>query len=199
MSLRSQKGFQPYRGPSWISDRKAQDGVGNESIDSGMWNVFYLELHNMKFDYNCDKVPFTMEMIDKYIPNNYHHAFFSALTSKSHIMKHYGPTNKKLRFHLPLMGVNNSRMRVDKETRQQEAGKAYVFDDSFEHEAWHDGDETRLILIVDFWHPDLTESELKLLKVIQNAKFKAEHAISELDESGDNFYSIIETAKDLIK
>jgi aspartate beta-hydroxylase len=53
-----------------------------------------------------------MEFIHKYIPNNYHHAFFSALTTKSHIMKHYGPTNKKLRFHLPLMGVNGSRMRV---------------------------------------------------------------------------------------
>jgi len=53
-----------------------------------------------------------MELINKYIPNNYHHALFSALTSKSHIMKHYGPTNKKLRFHLPLMGVKNSRMRV---------------------------------------------------------------------------------------
>ncbi len=52
MSLRNQKGFQPYRGPSWISNRKAEDGVGNESIDRGQWNVFYLELHNMKFDYN---------------------------------------------------------------------------------------------------------------------------------------------------
>ena len=51
--------------------------------------------------------PFTMKMINRYIPNDYHHAFLSALTSKSHIMKHYGPTNKKLRFHLPLMGVKH--------------------------------------------------------------------------------------------
>jgi aspartate beta-hydroxylase len=93
--------------------------VGNESIDSGQWNVFYLELHNMKFDYNCEKVPIIMEMIDKYIPNNYHHAFISALTKDSHIMKHYGPTNKKLRFHLPLAGVSESSMRVGTETRKQ--------------------------------------------------------------------------------
>ena len=112
MALRKEKGFQPYRGPSWISNRKAKDGVGNESIDSGQWNVFYLELHNMKFDKNCEKVPKTMEMIQKYIPNPYHHAFFSALTTNSHIMAHYGPTNKKLRFHLPLIGVKGSRMRV---------------------------------------------------------------------------------------
>ena len=82
-------------------------------------------------------------------------------------------------------------MRVSNETRQQEEGKAYVFDDSFEHEAWHDGQETRLILIVDFWHPDLTAPELKFLKLLQNALFKAEAAYSEIDPDKDNFYSII--------
>ena len=112
----------------------------------------------MKFDVNCEKVPKTIELLNAYLPNNYHHCFFSALTTKSHIMKHHGPTNKKLRFHLPLMGVEGSRLRVGSEVRQQVEGKAYVFDDSFEHEAWHDGNETRLILIADFWHPDLTPS-----------------------------------------
>lgn len=29
LALREQKGFQPYRGPSWISEIKAKDGVGN--------------------------------------------------------------------------------------------------------------------------------------------------------------------------
>jgi aspartate beta-hydroxylase len=132
----------------------------------------------MKFDYNCEKVPFIMEMINTHIPNNYHHAFISALTTNSHIMKHYGPTNKKLRFHLPLSGVKNSRMRVGDYIREQEEGKAYVFDDSFEHEAWHEGNETRIILIVDFWHPDLSKEEIKLLTVLQNARFRAEATIS---------------------
>ena len=30
-----------------------------------------------------------------------------------------------------------------------------VFDDSFEHEVWHDGRDPRVVLIMDFWHPDL--------------------------------------------
>lgn len=64
-------------------------------------------------------------------------------------------------------------MRVGEETRAQQQGKAYVFDDSFEHEAWHDGDETRLILIIDFWHPDFSDVEIKFMKVLQNALFKA--------------------------
>jgi aspartate beta-hydroxylase len=60
-----------------------------------------------------------MSLIQQHIPNNYHHAFLSALVTNSHIMPHYGPTNKKLRFHLPLMGVSGSRMRVGDEIRQQ--------------------------------------------------------------------------------
>lgn len=38
-----------------------------------------------------------------------------------------------------------------------------VFDDSFEHEVWHNGTEYRLILIIDVWHPDLTAHEKKTL------------------------------------
>ena len=27
------------------------------------------------------------------------------------------------------------------------------------HEAWHEGSETRIVLIVDIWHPDLSDAE----------------------------------------
>lgn len=71
------------------------------------------------------------------------HAFFSALQPGTHVIAHTGPTNKKLRCHLPLTGVKGSRLRVGGDTREQAEGTCYVFDDSFEHEAWHDGDSTR--------------------------------------------------------
>lgn len=53
-----------------------------------------------------------------------------------------GPTNKKLRVHLPILapGKGLSRLRVGSETREAVAGRALVFDDSFEHEAWNDSD-----------------------------------------------------------
>lgn len=53
-----------------------------------------------------------------------------------------GPTNKKLRVHLPLLAPSGglSRLRVGFETREAVAGHALVFDDSFEHEAWNDND-----------------------------------------------------------
>lgn len=41
-----------------------------------------------------------------------------------------------------------------------------IFDDSFEHEVWHNGTALRLILIIDVWHPDLTNDEKKSLPPI---------------------------------
>ena len=38
-------------------------------------------------------------------------------------------------------------------------GKALMFDDSIEHEAWNGSDQPRIILIFDIWNPHLTPAE----------------------------------------
>ena len=38
-----------------------------------------------------------------------------------------------------------------------------MFDDSLEHEVVHEGNESRVILLMDFWHPDVTEEQKKSL------------------------------------
>jgi len=63
---------------------------------------------------------------------------FSALAPGTHIRKHNGPTNKKLRVHLPLVVPDGCRLRVGDTTVAVEAGVPLCFDDSFEHEAWND-------------------------------------------------------------
>lgn len=56
--------------------------------------------------------------------------------------------------------------------RTWKEGKLFVFDDSFEHEVWHNGTTTRLVLIVDVWHPELTEDEKRSMPAIwQGNKF----------------------------
>ena len=41
-----------------------------------------------------------------------------------------------------------------------------IIDDSFEHEVWHEGTESRMVLIIDLWHPDLQEEEKKSLSIL---------------------------------
>jgi len=199
MSLRNSTGFQPYRGPSWAGKIKSEDEIGSKSNDNGDWNVFYLFLHNMKFEENWEKAPKTVEIIRKIVPRQYCHAFFSALTPGAHVLDHNGPTNRKLRLHLPLVGVEGSKMRVGDETRYPKEGEWIIFDDSFNHEAWHEGDTTRIILILDLWHPDLSDPEVKFFSLLQKSKLKGEKYYSEKMENEDNLFSIVEKTKGLIK
>lgn len=48
----------------------------------------------------------------------------------------------------------------------------FIFDDSFNHESWHEGEKTRINLILDFWHPDLSDGEVKFFKMIQQSRLK---------------------------
>jgi aspartate beta-hydroxylase len=43
-----------------------------------------------------------------------------------------------------------------------EEGKVIVFDDSFEHEAANEHcNHPRVVLVIDFWHPDLSDEEVR--------------------------------------
>jgi aspartyl/asparaginyl beta-hydroxylase (cupin superfamily) len=50
--------------------------------------------------------------------------------------------------------------------RAWEKGKAWVFDDTIEHEAWNDSDQVRIILIFDIWNPLLTAAERDLVSAL---------------------------------
>jgi len=50
-------------------------------------------------------------------------------------------------------------MRVADQMHTWEEGKCIVFDDSFEHELWHNGTTSRVILVLDVWHPDLNDAQ----------------------------------------
>mmetsp|Transcript_20762 Transcript_20762/g.37798 ORF Transcript_20762/g.37798 Transcript_20762/m.37798 type:complete len:351 (-) Transcript_20762:7-1059(-) len=196
-------GFQPYRDPvqPGAEARAAKDGLGAEGVDRGMWNVLYLLLNHKTFDENCARFPRTLEAINKVFPRSYSHAFFSALTPGSHILKHKGPSNRMLRVWLPLCGLEGFRLRVADKFVEPRAGEAFAWDHSFEHEAWHDGPDTRVVLIVDIWHPDLSDAEVFFLRTLQNCRLRAGRLMTEAVERNPEdvtYFDIVEKAKHLL-
>ena len=91
-------------------------------------------------------------------------ALFSALAPHTPIPPHSGSTNTRLLVHLPLVIPGPAGFRVGNETREWKIGEAWAFDDSIEHEAWNDADETRVIMIFDTWNPLLSEPEKELVR-----------------------------------
>ncbi|KAK9505820.1 hypothetical protein O3M35_009795 [Rhynocoris fuscipes] len=138
--------------------------------DVGDWKQFELFARGVKYASNCNKAPITCSIIESFPPARSckrGQTKFSIMEGGTHVWPHCGPTNCRLRAHLGLVIPNeNIAIRVADETRKWAEGKVFVFDDSFEHEVWHNGTKPRLVLIVDVWHPELTLQEIRSLSAI---------------------------------
>ena len=89
------------------------------------------------------------------------YSFFSSLKARAAIAPHFGPTNARLRVHVPLRvpAAPGAALVVAGEARPWAVGTPLVFDDAFEHAAKNDTDEERVVLVFDIWHPELGADE----------------------------------------
>jgi tetratricopeptide (TPR) repeat protein len=136
------------------------------------WSVFFLWENAQRNERNCARCPRTAALTEQ-IPMMDLAGFaptvmFSILAPHTHIPPHSSVTNARLVVHLPLIAPDNCRFRVGNETRDWKYGKAWVFDDTIEHEAWNDSDEVRVILMIDLWNPHLTPAERDLVTGLLN-------------------------------
>ena len=141
---------------------------------SPRWNSYFLWKDGVKDEAHCARCPNTSALLDA-LPLLRQSGFgptamFSVLAPRTHIPPHNGSTNTRCLVHLPLILPGPSRFRVGNETRDWKMGEAWVFDDTIEHEAWNDADQTRVILILDVWNPYLTEAERELVSAMMAAK-----------------------------
>ncbi|GLV43167.1 Aspartyl beta-hydroxylase [Carabus blaptoides fortunei] len=137
--------------------------------DTGKWAQFELFTRGFKLLNNCKKCPETCKIIESF-PDardcKRGQVKFSVMHPGTHVWPHCGPTNSRLRAHLGLIIPSDTCIRVAEEIRYWKEGEVILFDDSFEHEVWHNGSDIRLILIIDVWHPELTDSEKRSLPPI---------------------------------
>jgi beta-hydroxylase len=120
----------------------------------GTWRTFFLYAYGIQVDENCQRCPVTTRVVNR-IPRMLT-AFFSILEPGMHIPPHRGPYGGLLRYHLALRvpePVTTCRIRVDDRVATWEEGKSLVFDDTYEHEAWNESPESRVVLFVDFERP----------------------------------------------
>jgi aspartyl/asparaginyl beta-hydroxylase (cupin superfamily) len=94
---------------------------------------------------------------------------FSMLAPRTHIPPHTGVANTRLVCHLPLIVPPDCGFRCGATSCEWHIGKAFVFDDTIEHEAWNDSDELRVVLIVDLWPPALDEVDREMVSTIIGA------------------------------
>lgn len=132
----------------------------NHSLD---WSAFHFFHYGQRYADNCARCPETLDALaalpQPVVSERMPAAMFSVLKPRTRIPPHTGVANVRLVVHLPLVVPPGCGFRVGNVTREWRVGEAFVFDDTIEHEAWNDSDETRVVLIADVWHPDLSVQE----------------------------------------
>lgn len=138
-----------------------------ELNDSTRWSTFFLLRNGVRIDEHLARCPKTASLLDAAplctIPKHAPTAFFSVLAPKTRIPAHTGVTNSRFIVHLPLIVPPGCTYRVGAETREWREGSAWVFDDTFEHEAWNGSDQPRVVLIFDVWNTFLSAAERDLV------------------------------------
>lgn len=134
---------------------------------TGKWNVLFLNERGRRNEEVCTRCPVTSRVIGNHraLSTLAGLCYVSRLAPGTHVTAHHGPTNLRLRCHLGIrVPAGNCGIRVDGQTRQWTEGKCLVFDDFLLHEAWNHAATDRIVLIVDLWHPGLTDEEISLLQ-----------------------------------
>ncbi len=127
--------------------------VATISKDRG-WKTYLLTAYGIKSEQNIRQCPQTWRAV-KQIPG-LKAAMFSIFEPGKHLPAHRGPYNGVLRFHLGLIVPEPKEkiaIRVGNQVCHWEEGKALIFDDAYEHEAWNFSDHVRVVLFVDFVKP----------------------------------------------
>jgi len=118
--------------------------------------------------------PGTIKLLEKMpVCKNFGFVAFSKMSPRTHIKAHTGSSNVRLRYHLgidiPEPGF--VKIRVGNEKRPWIQDKVIIFDDSFEHEAFHKGTKDRVVLIIDLWHPRLSKNDIAILSSVEFKNF----------------------------
>jgi aspartate beta-hydroxylase len=127
------------------------------------WDAFFFYRHGERYDDHCARCPRTSALLESLplvrIRDHAPETLFSVLRPGTRILPHRGVTNTRLVTHLPLIVPPQCALRVGGQTHAWEEGRCVTFDDTFEHDAWNHSAQTRVVLILDSWNPDLTEVE----------------------------------------
>jgi len=132
-------------------------------LDNPAWSACYLWKNGQRVEANMARCPRTLEALADvpivHIPGRSPSVLFSLLRPDTRIPPHHGYVNTRYIVHLPLIVPPGCAFRVGNETREWVEGKAWLFDDTIEHEAWNTSGLTRVILLFEVWRPEFTATE----------------------------------------
>lgn len=127
--------------------------------DGRDWRMFILKAYGVEQPRNMAACPQLAALVRE-MPEVLS-ASFSFLGPRKHIPPHRGPIRGILRFYMMLSmprtedGSPAAVLKVADVEHRLGDGQFLLWDDTFEHEAWNESDEVRIVLSLDVWRPHM--------------------------------------------
>jgi len=137
-------------------------------VSTGEWREFPLFGNGRKHEANCARCPATARALERIEAATSlsvaggGEAIFSVIRGGTKLRAHCGPTNLRLTCHLGIVVPEGCGIKCGDETREWDEGKCLIFDDSFEHQVWNQSAEDRIVLLLNFWHPQLSLEQRRI-------------------------------------
>jgi aspartate beta-hydroxylase len=153
----------------------AADSVWQNQVMGAGWSAFRLQRLGVWNMDNCKEFPKTYELLRKLgIPLAVRGVCFARQAPGSGVQAHSDGRNFILTSHLGLKVPAECWIQVGEERRTWEEGKLLTLDTSFSHSTGNPSDDERHVLILDFWHPELTQAERAALEFVYDLRNKFE-------------------------
>lgn len=147
------------------------DSAWQNDVMGAGWSAFRLQRLGVWNVENCKEFPKTYELLKSLdIPIAVRGVCFARQAPGSGVQPHSDGRNFILTSHLGLKVPKECWIQVGEERKSWEEGKLTTLDTSFEHSTGNPSDSDRHVLIIDFWHPDLSVAERKALEAVYNLR-----------------------------
>lgn len=131
-------------------------------VTDGAWSIYPLWYMGLPLPFMTMHCPELKRIAAELPHSGMKHPFSEALLSwqapGTHLAAHCSVDTLRLRYSLGVIVEDRCELRVADTIKTWREGESVVFEDCFEHEAWN-GPRSRLVFIIDTWHPDLTQVE----------------------------------------
>jgi aspartyl/asparaginyl beta-hydroxylase (cupin superfamily) len=157
------------------ADKFASDSVWQNQVMGTGWSAIRLQRLGVWNTENCRDFPKSYELLRSLnIPLAVRGVCFAKQSPGSGVQPHSDGRNFILTSHLGLRIPQDCWIQVGEERRCWEQGKLTTLDTSFSHSTANPSDSERHVLIIDFWHPELTEAERASLEFVYDLRNKFE-------------------------
>ena len=156
----------------------ASDSVWQNQVMGAGWSAIRLQRLGVWNTENCRQFPRTYELLRSLkIPLAVRGVCFARQAPQTGVQPHSDGRNFILTSHLGLKIPEECWIEVGGQRQSWKEGKLTTIDTSFSHSTGNPTDEDRHVLIIDYWHPELTEAERTALEFVYDLRNKFESGV----------------------